>query len=504
MLSVCSAYALICGPSRGSISTRIRGRWGVDVTAGLLDDLLTPLASALNGLSAVPPASLGERELTARAGELLRARDVVESLLAHTLAEATCRGLAGTDGHTRSWLGEVPAARHGRAEYARLAARSRVVAGLPLVAALHAGGEVSTAFVDAAGSGLRQLPAEAHPAWDLLLAGEARDCDPADIPKLLAHLRVMIDPDTVNSEADRAAERSELHVSPYGSLGSWAIRGTLRGVEGELVARVLAHYAKPRDAGDTRSRGERQAAALVQIMRIAERATTDTEFIPAPRGAAGHVIVHATTDTWHRQPGAPAATTENGTVIDPGQFDAMRCATQPELLLHTTDTTQGAGSRSAGTAGAGDRGGAGRAPGPAGSSPDSSAPRSPCGSNHSPTDAGYAPRTGRNGTPSSPATTTAPSPAAPATHPGAKPTTSRNGTPTTAPPTPTTWRWSAGNTTPASTGKANTSTHPGAPAPHATKTADSASNKQANGPPAHTHPDMTHLLAQPGRLRVRS
>lgn len=308
--------------------------------------LESPLLAVLDGLAEVDPASLGEAFLAERAAELLQATDRVASLLAHTVAEAQTRGL-GVNGYTTDWVQRNASSQLGRSTRATMVVRAQTVAGLPLVAALHAGAEVSTAFLDAAGAGLRKLPKEAHATWDAMLAGEARDLDPADIGKLLAQFRVLIDPDTANAEADERAQRSSLHVSPFGSDGAWAINGTLYGVEAELLARMLNHYGKPRDADDRRSKGERNASALVQILRVAERASTDHDFIPAPRGAAGHIVVHVKAETWGGEPGAPAATTESGTVVDPGQFEAMRCATAPEAMLYdTTDTAGAAGPES--------------------------------------------------------------------------------------------------------------------------------------------------------------
>jgi len=122
---------------------------------------------------------------------------------------------------------------------------------------------------------------------------------------------------------------------------------------------MIEHYAKPRDTGDTRTRGERHAAALIQLCRIAERASRDPDYVPAPRGTAGHLVVFASHATWTSQPGAPAASTE-ATVIDPGQFQALRCTTIPEVLLHglaetatsTGGTVSGTGGTVSGTGGA--------------------------------------------------------------------------------------------------------------------------------------------------------
>jgi len=200
-----------------------------DVVAAVLE-ADSFLGSALDGLAVVEPSSLGDRSLGERCGELLAATGRVDALLAATIAEAEHRGLCGSRmspaGLTGAWVGAQAPASLGRSATARLVVRAGAVAGLPLVAGPHAGGEISTAFLDAAGAGLRALPCEAHPSWDALLAGEARDVDPGDIGGLLAHLKVMVDPDQASRDADAASSRSELRVSPYGSRGAWAINGT--------------------------------------------------------------------------------------------------------------------------------------------------------------------------------------------------------------------------------------------------------------------------------------
>ena len=237
------------------------------------------LAEPLEAFLTIDPATLGDRGLGERAGVLLTLSHRLDAALAATVADAETRGMTGSRfsraGQTGTWLEESADARIGRAEQARQVRRAHTVTALPLIAALHAGGEVSTAFLDAAGAALRRLPSEALASWDALLAGQARDLDPADIPKLLAHARIMVDPDTANNEAANAADRSELHVNPFGSQGSWAIRGTLHGLEGELFARLINHYAKPRGANDTRTPGQRRAEALIQICRITQRASSD-------------------------------------------------------------------------------------------------------------------------------------------------------------------------------------------------------------------------------------
>jgi hypothetical protein len=52
-----------------------------------------------------------------------------------------------------------------------------------------------------------------------------------------------------------------------------------------------------------------------------------------------HVLVIATAQAWRGDPGAPAAITSTGSVLDPGQLAALRCDARPDVLItaHPTD-----------------------------------------------------------------------------------------------------------------------------------------------------------------------
>jgi hypothetical protein len=145
-----------------------------------------------------------------------------------------------------TWVREQAGIPIGPAAAARLARRAWLRDRLPTVTALHERGLVSGAFLDAAGARLEDLPAEAWPTVDGLLAGDARVLEPAQVRGLVAQVRAMVDPDGTDLRADTREGCSVMWLSPLGSDGGWDLKGTLYGMGAERLAGLLNSWSRRR------------------------------------------------------------------------------------------------------------------------------------------------------------------------------------------------------------------------------------------------------------------
>lgn len=299
---------------------------------------VSALAAALDALAALPPDRLGSTGLRDRAADLLAAAERVQALLADTVAEAVDREhLAGRE--VTAWIGEQAPAVLERGTALRLARRAAAVTRLPLLCGLHRDAEVSTGYVDRAAAGLASLPPECAEAVDVLLAGAARSVAPDQVPVLIAQIRAMVsDPDPDPAEAPALPE--SLWLSPHGD-GRWALSADLDPVHGEQLATLITRLATPTGPEDTRPPAQRRAAALIQLLRLAEQADRDADHDPSvapPHGADAHLIVLTTPAALTHQPGAPAAVTADGTPLPPTTLDLLGCANPRTTLQHAPPT----------------------------------------------------------------------------------------------------------------------------------------------------------------------
>jgi hypothetical protein len=262
----------------------------------------------------------------------------------------------------------------GGAERARLARRAHAVTGLPLVSGLFAQGSVGAAVVDAAAAGLPRLPTEAWPTLDVMVSERAHEITPERVRSVVEQLRVMSLPEAVDTRAARAAADRGVWLRRAGvgaDQDGWDLRGTLHGLPGDQIVALIHAYARPEDADDPRTPAQRRHDGLAQICRLTARASgtpipaspgnrasaEDAASVEAQREVTGdqprsgdvvrrpahgmdaHVLVIATAQAWRGDPGAPAAITSTGSVLDPGQLAALRCDARPDVLItaHPTD-----------------------------------------------------------------------------------------------------------------------------------------------------------------------
>ena len=114
--------------------------------------------------------------------------------------------------------------------------------------------------------GTQELPdhlaAEAEP----VLVEAARRLDPPRLRRVVGHLLAAADPQGAEGQAERQHLRRGLWVSPT-LEGMVAVDGLLEAEAGQVVLAALEPLARPADAADTRSGGQRRADALTELAR---------------------------------------------------------------------------------------------------------------------------------------------------------------------------------------------------------------------------------------------
>lgn len=105
----------------------------------------------------------------------LRGVDRLQSLSSAVVAEAVSRGVVDPSGESgprpRDWVRAQSSVSVGETEIRRILRRVTTRSALPAVTALHDAGAVSTAFLDAAATGIHRLPADVRESLDVTLSG---------------------------------------------------------------------------------------------------------------------------------------------------------------------------------------------------------------------------------------------------------------------------------------------------------------------------------------------
>jgi hypothetical protein len=132
------------------------------------------------------------------------------------------------------------------------------------------------------------VAAEAEP----VLLDAARRLDPPRLRKVLGHLRLVADPNTERDQAERRHGRRGLWLSPTWE-GMVALDGLLEPEAGQLLLAALEPLARPADADDNRTGGQRQADALTELARQA----LESGRLPKTGGVRPHLLVTVDLDS---------------------------------------------------------------------------------------------------------------------------------------------------------------------------------------------------------------
>ena len=232
---------------------------------------LTALVADLTVLAAQDPDQLSSPARTERVLQLRRRASRLDGQWLKELAGVDACGAAGAEqdrqfGSTASWLRVRLRMAAGQATTAVRTARTLFRGPLPATGAALLNGEFSVAHAEVLAASTLHVPDHVIHAAEATLLDAARRLDPTGLRKVVSHLQYTVDPDG----ADAAAQRR------YARRGLWctttmdrlvAVRGILDPEAGQLVQAALEPLARPADAADTRSGGQRTADALTELAR---------------------------------------------------------------------------------------------------------------------------------------------------------------------------------------------------------------------------------------------
>jgi Domain of unknown function (DUF222) len=197
-------------------------------------DRLTALETAVDGLAAEDLAGLPDSVRAERILVLRRLLNRLEGRWLQEVAAVDARGAAGAEeglpaASTASWLRRRlsmgVAAANGCVRTARALFRG------PLAGTARAltDGELSVAHAAVLAHGTQDLPAHTTVEAEPVLLEAARRLDPPRLRRVVTHLRLVADPDTAESRAERQHEQRGLWLSPtlegcWPSTGCWSPR----------------------------------------------------------------------------------------------------------------------------------------------------------------------------------------------------------------------------------------------------------------------------------------
>jgi hypothetical protein len=236
-------------------------------------DGLAALAAAVDGLAAQDLDGLADAALADRVLALRRLLDRLEGRWLAELAAVDARGAAGADqgppaastaGRLRNRLRMGDSAASARVRTARVLFRGPLAATAKALAA----GAISAAHASVLAHGTQDLPDHLSAEAEPLLLEAARRLDPPRLRRVIAHLRLVADPDAADNRAERLYERRGVWLVPTWA-GLVAINGLLAPEAGQILAAALEPLARPASAEDRRGGGQRRADALTELARRA-------------------------------------------------------------------------------------------------------------------------------------------------------------------------------------------------------------------------------------------
>jgi hypothetical protein len=287
---------------------------------------LTALAAVVNDLAAQELDGLSDAVRAERVLVLRRLVDRLEGQWLKELAGVDARGAAWAEdgiqaGSTAGWLrARLHAGANAASRWVRTA---RALFGGPLTQTAQAltNGELSAAHAGVLASGTQDLPTHVTVEAEPVLVEAARRLDPPRLRRLVAHLRLVADPDTAASQAERRHHQRGLWLTPTLD-GMVAVDGLLEPEAGQTLLAALEPLARPANATDPRSASQRRADALTELARRALEAGQ----LPQVGGVRPQLTVTVDLDSLigHSGPGALGGDIASGP-LDPEACRRLAC-----------------------------------------------------------------------------------------------------------------------------------------------------------------------------------
>jgi hypothetical protein len=300
------------------------------------------LTAAIDELTAQPLDGLTDAALAEELRELQHQRDRLDGQWLRILAAVDARGAAGAEdgvpaGSTAGWLRNRLRLSAGAATSLVRTARALYRGPLTQTGQALADGELSLAHAQVLAHSTHHLPAHTTAEAEPVLLDAARRLDPPRLRQAITHLQQVADPDG----ADRRAERQ------HGQRGLWlsatwegmvAVNGLLDPEAGQTLAAALEPLARPANAQDTRSGGQRRADALTELARR----HLEGGRLPQSGGVRPQLLVTVDLDTLLGHPGGVGGDTGWVGPLDPEACRRLACdgaVTRVLVTRHPTDPT---------------------------------------------------------------------------------------------------------------------------------------------------------------------
>jgi hypothetical protein len=266
-------------------------------------DRLGSLSAASQELAAEDLDRLADPALAEDLLAMRRLLDGLEGQWLRRLAAVDARGAAGADQgqdapSTAAWLRtrrrlSVDAA-HGNVR----TARALFGGALPKTAAALCGGDISPAHAKLIADGTRELADHVKLEAEPVLLETASRVDPPRLRQAVTHLCRVVDPDAADRKAARCHERRRaVAVADLGGHGGGERAAGGRG--GQHPAGRPEPLARPADATDSRTGGQRNADALAELARR----SLEGGWLPKAGGVRPQLLVTVDLDSLLGRPG---------------------------------------------------------------------------------------------------------------------------------------------------------------------------------------------------------
>ena len=285
-------------------------------------DGLAALAEAVDGLAAQDLDGLADSVRAERVLELRRLVDRLEGHWLKELAGVDARGAAGADqdqqvGSTAAWLRNRVHLGAGTATRFVRTARALFRGPLTATAKALADGTISVAHASVLAHGTYDLPDHVIVEAEPVLVEAAGRLDPPRLRRVLGHLQLVVDPDGTDRDRTRRQQRRGLWLAPTFD-GMVAVDGLLEPEAGQSLLAALEPLARPADAQDTRSGGQRRADALAELARR----SLEGGRLPQTGGVRPQLMVTIDLDSLL---GLPGAVRVGGEIGEAGPLDPQAC-----------------------------------------------------------------------------------------------------------------------------------------------------------------------------------
>jgi hypothetical protein len=260
-------------PPSGRSADQSQGPAGPAAARDPAVDVLAAVATDLGVLAAQDPDGLTE---AARAERVLALGRLADRLHGHWLKELAALDAAGAAGadqgqpapSTASWLRHRLRMGSGAAHSTVRCARALFRGPLAGTGQALTSGDISVAHARVLADGTHALPTQVVAEAEPVLVEAARRLDPPTLRQAVGWLLQVADPDRADAVAERRHGRRGLWLSPTWE-GMVAIDGLLEPEAGHTLLAALDPLARPAEADDRRSGGQRTADALFELARRA-------------------------------------------------------------------------------------------------------------------------------------------------------------------------------------------------------------------------------------------